>query len=95
MRKKTRFLGLFIIWFTFIMLLVLVYFVGRNIVYSVKDKKIGIVSEKSFERKRVIPEESSTMVLYQDNKDGRSARNEICATLKQMKIPYKRQKIEE
>ena len=77
------------------MLLVLVYFVGRNIMYSVKDKKIGIVSEKSFERNRVIPEESSTMVLYQDNKDGRSARNEICATLKQMKIPYKRQKIEE
>ena len=92
MKKKTRFLGLFIIWFTFILLLALVFLVGRNIMYSVKNKRIDIMPEKSFERNRVIPEESSVLVLYQDNKDGKNGRDEICATLKQMRIPFKRKK---
>ena len=95
MNRKTRFLGLFIIWVTFMLLLTLVYFVGRNIDYSAKGKQLNIISEQAFEKNRVIPEESMTLILYADDKDGKKAKKEISATLKQMKIPFKKKKLNE
>lgn len=90
MKSRSRFLGLIIIWLTFILLLFIVFVVGRNIVYSAKDKKLNILKDKSFEGNRVILEETSTLVVYQDNKEGRNGGNELCETLEQMKIPYKK-----
>ena len=94
MRKRSRFFGLFIIWFTLMFLLAIVFFVGRNIVYSSKDREIEILPEKSFEKNRIIQEETTTLVLYQGSQDGRKGKNEICAMLKQMKTPFKKKNID-
>lgn len=93
MKSRTRFLGLFVIWITFMVILLIVFFVGRNIVYSTKTKGISILNEKQFEGKSVSQEEADTLVLYQDSPEARNGKNEICATLKQMKIPYDKQKL--
>lgn len=86
--KRSRFLGLFVIWITFIFLLGLVLVVGRNIAYSPGGKVIDILNDSAFNGRTVEQEEPDTLILYQDSQDGKKGKNEIHATLRQMKIPF-------
>lgn len=85
--KKSRFLGLFVIWSTFLLMLAIVLFVGRNIAYSPGGKVIDILKESRFSGKSVEEEDPETLILYQGSKDGKKGKNEMAATIKQMKIP--------
>ena len=61
-KSKSHFLGLFVIWITFVFLLALVLFVGRNIAYSPRGKKIDILKESRFTGKEIAEEDADTLV---------------------------------
>lgn len=93
--KKSRFLGLFVIWITFLFLLALVLVVGRNIAYSPGRKVIDILKESAFSGRAIEEEDPEILILYQDSKDGKKGKNEIYATLRQMKIPFDYKSLDE
>ena len=79
---------MFVIWFLFLLLLIVVLFVGRNIVYSNKGKSLKIMDQEAFETGKVIKDTPDTLMIYHEDEDSKKGAREILATLRQMKIRY-------
>lgn len=86
---------MFVIWLVFLFLLVVVLFVGRNIVYSIKGKSLQILKKEAFETGQVTQDKPETLVIYHDDPDSRRGAREILATLRQMKVVYDKVKTDE
>lgn len=94
-KRNTYIHNMFVIWLVFLLLLVVVLFVGRNIVYSNKGKSLQILKEEAFETGRVPKDQAKTLVIYHDDRDSRRGAREILATLRQMKVVYDKVKTDE
>ena len=86
---------MFVIWFLFLLLLIVVLFVGRNIVYSNKGKSLKILKPESYETGTVGRDKPDTLMIYHEDDDSRKGAREMLATLRQMRIRYDKKTVEE
>ena len=89
-KKRTSFMLLFLVLAIYLGLLAMMLLVGRNISYSASGKPLTILKQSELDTGEGEKEQARTLIVYQDDADGKKGGREIKNMLKQMRIEYDR-----